>query len=44
MIELGNGAFPTFYDYNNDGLQDLIIGNYGYHDPNDPNPISSLTF
>ena len=42
MIELGNGAFPTFYDYNNDGLQDLIIGNYGYHDPNDPNPISSL--
>ncbi|MEC7646007.1 MAG: FG-GAP-like repeat-containing protein, partial [Bacteroidota bacterium] len=42
MIELGNGAFPSFYDYNNDGLQDLIIGNYGYHNPNDPNPISSL--
>ncbi|MEC7645912.1 MAG: VCBS repeat-containing protein, partial [Bacteroidota bacterium] len=33
MIELGNGAFPSFYDYNNDGLQDLIIGNYGYHNP-----------
>ena len=41
MIELGTSAFPTFYDYNNDGLQDLIIGNYGYHDPNN-DPISSL--
>jgi len=41
MVELGTSAFPVFYDYNNDGLQDLIIGNYGYHNPyNDP--ISSL--
>ena len=41
MIELGTSAFPTFYDYNNDGLKDLIIGNYGYYNPNN-DPISSL--
>ena len=41
MIELGKSAIPTFYDYNNDGLQDLIVGNYGYHNPNN-DPISSL--
>ena len=41
MVELGTSAFPTFYDYNNDGLNDLIIGNYGYFIPNN-DPISSL--
>ncbi len=41
MLEFGTSAFPTFYDYNNDGLQDLIIGNYGYFSLNN-NPISSL--
>jgi len=41
MIELGTSAFPTFYDYNNDGLLDLVIGNYGYHNPNN-DPASSL--
>ena len=41
MIELGTSAFPTFYDYNNDGLLDLVIGNYGYHNPNN-DPTSSL--
>ena len=41
MVELGSSAFPTFYDYNNDSLQDLIIGNYGYHNINN-DPISSL--
>ena len=41
MIDLGTSAFPTFYDYNNDGLKDLIIGNYGYFIPNN-DPISSL--
>ena len=30
-IDLGEGAYPAFYDYNNDGLLDLFIGNYGYH-------------
>ncbi len=41
MAEFGTSAFPAFYDYNNDGLQDLIIGNYGYHSVNN-DPISSL--
>ena len=41
MIDLGKSAFPTFYDYNNDGLLDLVVGNYGYHYANN-NPISSL--
>jgi len=41
MIDLGTSAFPAFYDYNNDGLQDLVIGNYGYHSVNN-DPISSL--
>ncbi|MCW3086512.1 MAG: repeat protein [Bacteroidetes bacterium] len=31
MIEVGEGAYPVFFDYNNDGLKDLFIGNYGYY-------------
>ena len=30
MIDLGEGAFPRFFDENNDGLMDLIVGNRGY--------------
>ena len=41
MIDLGTSAFPTFYDYNNDSLLDLVIGNYGYHVANN-DPTSSL--
>ena len=41
MVELGTSAFPTFYDYNNDGLEDLIVGNYGYHNANN-DAISGL--
>ena len=41
MIDLGKSAFPTFYDYNNDSLLDLVVGNYGYHVAYN-NPISSL--
>ncbi len=32
MIEVGTGAYPVIYDYNGDGLQDILIGNYGYLD------------
>ena len=41
MIDLGSGCYPTFFDYNNDGLQDLVVGNYGYHQSGG-NPSSSL--
>ena len=30
MVDVGTEAHPVFFDANNDGLQDLIIGNYGY--------------
>ena len=33
MIEVGEGAYPVFFDYDNDGLKDLFIGNYGYWGP-----------
>ncbi|MCB0395849.1 MAG: T9SS type A sorting domain-containing protein [Flavobacteriales bacterium] len=33
MIDLGEGAYPVFFDYNADGLQDLIVGNYAYYGP-----------
>jgi hypothetical protein len=32
MIDLGAGAYPVFADYNNDGLMDLFVGNYGRYD------------
>lgn len=31
MIDMGSGAYPVFADINLDGLQDLIIGNYGFY-------------
>lgn len=32
MLDFGTGAFPLLYDFNDDGLLDLIVGNYGYCD------------
>lgn len=32
MIEVSEGAYPSFVDFNHDGLTDIIIGNYGYPD------------
>ncbi len=31
MVDVGENALPTLFDYNNDGLQDLVIANYGYY-------------
>lgn len=30
MIDVGEGAFPAIFDYDNDGLKDLFIGNNNY--------------
>ena len=32
MIDRGSGAYPVLYDWNQDGLQDLFIGNFGFFD------------
>ena len=39
-IDLGSGAYPCVIDYNNDGLKDLLVGNYGYF--NNGDQISQL--
>lgn len=30
MIDVGEGCAPVFFDYNQDGLPDLLVGNKGY--------------
>ncbi len=35
MIDVNRVAFPVFFDYNTDGLLDLVIGNFGYRNAND---------
>lgn len=32
-LDFGEGAVPTFCDYNQDGLADIVVGNYGYFQP-----------
>jgi hypothetical protein len=32
MIDVGSSSYPAAFDYNNDGLMDLVVGNYGYYD------------
>lgn len=34
MIEVGSGAYPVLFDADADGLEDLIVANYGYLDSN----------
>ncbi len=31
MIDLGEGAYPTLFDYEGDGDLDLLVGNFGYY-------------
>jgi hypothetical protein len=31
MIELGTGSAPCFFDYNSDGLLDIVIGSLGFY-------------
>lgn len=32
MIDVGTGAYPVLFDYDDDGINDLIVSNYGYLD------------
>jgi hypothetical protein len=32
MLDFGAGAVPLFFDYNSDGLMDLVVSNFGYFD------------
>ncbi len=32
MLDFGGGAYPVLFDYNNDGLLDVVVGNFGYLD------------
>lgn len=36
MIEQGERVHPVFFDYDGDGLQDLIVSNYGKYDKSVP--------
>ena len=45
MIDVGSGAYPVFFDYDSDGLTDIILSNYGYRDTSyyvDGNLVSSF--
>jgi len=33
-LDFGDGAIPVFFDYNNDGKMDVVVGNVGYFDNN----------
>ncbi|MEZ4994702.1 MAG: T9SS type A sorting domain-containing protein [Saprospiraceae bacterium] len=33
MLDFGTGARPVFVDYNADGLQDLLVGNFSLYEP-----------
>lgn len=37
MIDVGEGAYPAFFDANGDGLLDMLVGNFGYFALNSPN-------
>lgn len=32
MLDFGSGSVPAFFDYNNDGLLDIVVGVYNRHD------------
>jgi hypothetical protein len=42
MIDMGFGAHPVFADINQDGLTDMVLGNYGFNDSCNLNLNSQL--
>lgn len=35
-LDLGTDSKPVFFDFNYDGLQDIVVGNFGYYRENQP--------
>lgn len=44
MIDLGEGAYPVPFDYDGDGLMDLIVSNYGYYQEGGLYPCKMAVF
>lgn len=42
MIDVGERSIPVFFDYNSDGLKDIIVANYGRFENNDYKASLSL--
>lgn len=42
MLDFGSGAYPVFFDYNGDGQEDILVGNYGYSDTCIYSPANGL--
>ena len=40
MIDMGEGSYPVFFDFDADGLLDIVAGNYGYFNPSASYPSS----
>ncbi len=41
MLDFGTNSRGVFYDFNGDGLMDIIVGNYGYYQSSGPNQYQS---
>jgi FG-GAP repeat. len=44
MIDIGAGSYPVFYDYNKDGLQDLLVGSDGYYNATTATKLGAIAY
>ena len=42
MLDFGAGSTPLFFDYNSDGLVDIVVSNFGYFDSSYHGPAYNL--
>ncbi len=42
MLDFGSESKPVAFDYNGDGLMDLVVSNFNYYPQNIVNPVSQL--